>query len=188
MPVNRKPNVKVRWALAIVLILTAAVSLAQEAPASRDDILRLFDIMQIREQMIQAMQQAAQQMRAMNHDALKKRHPAITDADLAELDAMSEQTMQDIPIDGMIEDVIPVYQKHLTRADVDAMIAFYSTPTGRKIMHEMPAMAAEGMQATYPRLQKQMDETMDKVERMAREAEHKKEAPQPAQAPEKRKD
>ena len=49
----------------------------------------------------------------------------------------------------MLDDMIPVYQKHLTKSDVDEMIKFYSTPTGQKFLREMPAMTAEGMEAMH---------------------------------------
>jgi len=45
----------------------------------------------------------------------------------------------------MLDDMIPVYQRHLTKQDVDSMLAFYNTPTGQKLLREQPAMMAEGM-------------------------------------------
>ena len=148
-----------------VTAATAQVTVSTSPDAaSRADILRLFDVLQIRSQMNAVMTQMMLQTRAMTHEQMKKRNPNITPEELAKADAMSEQLIKEVPVDGMLEDMIPVYQKHLTKADVDAMIAFYTTPTGQKILREMPAMAAEGMQAMQPRLRKQMDETMQKVE------------------------
>ncbi len=69
----------------------------------------------------------------------------------------------------MLDDMIPVYQRHLTKQDVDSMLAFYNTPTGQKLLREQPAMMAEGMQATQPRMQKMMSDLMDKVEQMVSE-------------------
>ena len=136
------------------------VSVANDTPATREDILKLFDVMQIREQMQQVMRQVTVQMRAMSHEQMKKANPNITAEELAKIDARSEQLIEAVPVNDMMDDMIPVYQKHLTKADVDGMIGFYSTPTGQKILHEMPAMAAEGMQALQPRMRKIMDETM----------------------------
>ena len=136
------------------------VSIANDAPASREDILKLFDVMQIRDQMQQIMRQVTVQMRAMSREQMKKTDPNITAEELAKIDARSERMIESVPISDMMDDMIPVYQKHLTKSDVDAMIGFYSTPTGQKILHEMPAMAAEGMQALQPRMRKIMDDTM----------------------------
>ena len=49
------------------------------------------------------------------------------------------------------------------------MSVFYSSPTGQKLMKEMPAMTAESMQAAGPRMQAMMDKMMDKSKKMAEE-------------------
>jgi hypothetical protein len=146
--------------LCIPATAQVTVSIANDSAASREDILKLFDVMQVRDQMRQLMRQVTVQMRSMNREQLKKTDPNITAEELAKIDARSEQMIESVPVSDMMDDMIPVYQKHLTKADVDAMIGFYSTPTGQKILHEMPAMAAEGMQALQPRMRKIMDETM----------------------------
>jgi uncharacterized protein len=168
--------------VAMVCFVAGAVVAQQTpaaAPATREEVLKLFDVMQIRQQMHLAMQQVMQQTRTMSHEALKTRHPDISAEELARVDAMSEQSVKDVPIDGMLDDMIPVYQKHLSKADVDAMIAFYSTPTGQKLLREMPAMTAEGMQAVYPRIQKQMDKTMQQAEQMEQQEREKKQQATP---------
>jgi hypothetical protein len=172
------------WLLVAVVCFLAGSALGQQgvavAPATRAEILKLFEVMKVRQQMQQVMQQVMQQTLTMSHEALKSRHPDISAEDLARLDAMADQTMKDFPVEGLLDDMIPVYQKHLTKTDVQALISFYSTPTGQKMLRELPAMTAEGMQAVYPRIQKQMDETMRRMEQMEEEERHKK---QPAAPP-----
>jgi len=162
--------------LALVLV-TAATALGQpaagDASASREEIRNLFDVMHIRDQMKQVMDQVLKQMKAMNHEQIKKHDPEVTDEEIARLDDMSDQFLKDVPIDGMLDDMVPVYQKHLTKADVAAMVGFYSSPTGQKILLEMPAMTAEGMQAMQPRMKKMMDEVSEKMEKMAKEGKTK---------------
>jgi hypothetical protein len=60
--------------------------------------------------------------------------------------------------------MITVYQKHWTKGDVDNMIAFYSTPTGQKILTEMPQTMAEAMQAMRPVMQKHTEEMKQRLE------------------------
>ena len=95
---------------------------AGDASASREDILKLFEVMHTREQMKQVMDQVLKQMKAMSHEQIKRRDPKLTDEEVAKLDARSEQFLNSMPFDGMLDDMIPVYQKHLTKTDVDAMI------------------------------------------------------------------
>ena len=176
-----------RCLISLVLLLAGSCPMlgqqSADDTASRDDILKLFDVMHIRDQMKQVIDQVGKQMKTMNHEQIRKRDPAATDAQFARLDAMSDRLLRSMPIDGMLDDMIPVYQKHLTKGDVDAMITFYSTPTGQKILGEMPAMATEGMQAMQPRLRKMMDETADKIEKVAEEEETQKQNAKPSDTP-----
>ena len=168
---------KVRAAcFAIVLCLTSLPSLAQagtatgvDAPASPDDIKKMFDVMRIRDQMKLIMQQVYQEMRTMEREQIKSRRPNTTDGDLAKLDAISEQVMKEMSLEELLGDMVPIYQKHLSKADVDAMIGFYSSATGQKILKEMPAMTTEGMQAMQPRLRKMVDEANTKIEKLVKE-------------------
>lgn len=98
----------------------------------------------------------------------------MTEQDLGRLDQFTSDILKDFPVDGMLDDMIPVYQKHLNKADVDAMNAFYQSPTGQKMLREMPAMTAESMQASSPRIQAMMDKVMERAEQLAREERNKK--------------
>lgn len=46
----------------------------------------------------------------------------------------------------LIGRMVPVYQKHFTDKEIDELLKFYGTPTGQKVIREMPATMAEGMQ------------------------------------------
>jgi Uncharacterized protein conserved in bacteria len=166
--------------LTFVFLMIALPALAQvadsasAAPATRDDILKLFDTMHIRDQMRLVMDSVAKQQREMIREGLKRRAPQMTEQDLARLDQFTSDMLKDFPVDGMLDDMIPVYQKHLNKADVDAMNAFYQSPTGQKMLREMPAMTAESMQASSPRIQAMMDKVMERAEQLAREERNKK--------------
>jgi hypothetical protein len=176
-----KENSMKRFLVSLALILATACTTLGQQPAidisaSREDIRNLFDVMHIRDQMKQVMDQVLQQMKSMNHEQIKKHHPEVTDEEIARLDAMSDQYLKDIPIDGMLDDMVPVYQKHLTKADVDAMVGFYSSPTGRKVLTEMPQMTAEGMQAMQPRVRKMIEDASEKMEKMTQQETEKQKA------------
>jgi hypothetical protein len=160
-----------------------------DAPASREQILKLFEVMHIRQQMRVMMQGMAKQQSDLVRETIKQRNPQITEEQIAHVNDFMAETMKEFPIDGMLDDMIPVYQKHLTHPDVDAIIAFYSSPTGQKLMQEMPAMTSEGMQAAYPRMQKQMEKVMQRVEeRMKEHAEPKKNSVPKSPSPQPRSD
>jgi hypothetical protein len=168
---------------AICLSASLFAQTASEVPASRDDIVKLFDVMQLRSQMEQVMKQMFQQMRAMSREEMKDRKTNVTREDMAKADALANKIMNEVSISDIINDMVPVYQNHLSKTDVDEMIKFYSTPTGQKILREMPAMTAEGMQAMQPRLRKQMDQISREIDQMMKDEQAKPKPASPAKPP-----
>ncbi len=82
----------------------------------------------------------------------------------ADVNKKIDDMLMDFPIEEMLQAMIPVYQKHWTGADVDAMVAFYSTPRGQKILKDLPAATAEAMQAAMPIIQKRMEAMTERVQ------------------------
>lgn len=50
-------------------------------------------------------------------------------------------------IGQLINMILPVYQKHLTEADLKGIIAFYETPVGKKYAEKTPLITQESMLA-----------------------------------------
>jgi len=132
--------------------------------ASKQDVQKLFDLMASREQVRQLMDQMFAQMRAINRQEMKKKHPDITEEELARAERGSEELIRNFPIDEMLNDMVPVYQRHFTKTEIDGLTAFYSSPVGQKFLHEMPAVTAETMQAAMPRIQATVDAALKRVD------------------------
>lgn len=139
------------------------VPIAPDA-ASQEDVKKLFDVMASREQISQMMQQLFAQMQSLNREQLKKKHPEFSDADLSRMDRGSQDLMKNFPLDEMLSDMIPVYQRHFTKSEIDALTVFYSSPVGQKFLHEMPAVSAETMRAIYPRIQAEVEAALQRAE------------------------
>jgi hypothetical protein len=144
------------WFCLSAAVGQVTVSVAPDA-ASREDIQRLFAVMNSPEQVHRMMEQMMAQMRSMNRAQIKKTRPNISDEELARLDQRSGDLIKNFPFEAMLGDMIPIYQRHFSKTDVNSMISFYSSPTGQKFLHEMPAVMAESMQAMYPRIQQQIE-------------------------------
>ena len=158
--------------LAIILLVVAVTAAQQaapstgDAPASKEDVQKLFEVMRIHQQMQQVMDAMIKQQTAMVHETLKKRYPQTSAEKIAQADRLIDETMKDMPMDTMLDDMIPIYQRHFSKTDVEAMSTFYASPTGQKMMQEMPALTAESMQASYARMQKQLDKIMQRTEQI----------------------
>lgn len=161
--------------LFLLTLLALAPAWAQDAassdvPATKEDIQNLFTTLHIREQMHSIMEISARQSMQTVRETLKQRLPNASDSDLDRATAMTNTLLKSLDLDGMLDDMVPVYQRHLTRSDVAAMSAFYETPTGQKLLREQPAMTAEAMKAVQPRMQKMLSDLMDQAEKNARES------------------
>src|SRR4028118_472615 len=45
----------------------------------------------------------------------------------------------------MVAMIVPVYEKHLSEADVDALTVFFSSPAGRRFVQKQPLILADTM-------------------------------------------
>ena len=111
------------------------------------EVLKFLDLMHARAQMVQTMAGMAKQMRQGAEAAFKQKVPDATPEQLQKLDKIFDNLFSDLPVDDIIDAIVPIYQKHLTKADLNAVVAFYSTSAGQKILKEMPAILSESMQA-----------------------------------------
>jgi uncharacterized protein len=157
-----------RVSLAIlVFLLFGSISFAQQspsdAPASKEDIEKYLDTMHARDLMKSTMDAVAKQMHQMIREQVKKQPNLPADFE-ARMDKMMDDMFKNFPTDDLLQAMIPAYQKHMTKGDVDSLTAFYSTPTGQKILKEMPAMTAEAMQASSGIIQKMIAQAQERIQ------------------------
>jgi hypothetical protein len=67
------------------------------------------------------------------------------------------------PVDTMIDDIIEIYQRHMSRSDVDAFIAFYSSPPGQHLLDEQPAIMKEYMPLAMKRVNERSKQLTDEM-------------------------
>jgi uncharacterized protein len=182
---ERFMRIRLLW-LPLVVVLFSAGMAAQQAPASdrapsKEDVLKLFQILQVEQQTRAVLANTHEQVRTMTREMIMKKAPNASPDQLAQVEGMMDTMFKEYPINGILDDMVPVYQKHLTKSDLDGMIAFYSSPLGQKILREMPAMTNEAMQVSYSHIQKNMELMMkkvdDRVQSIVDEQQKKKSAP-----------
>jgi hypothetical protein len=125
---------------------------AAAEPPSREQVLKLFDVMQITQSIDTMISASKQQSMDMADQMISERMPNMTQQQKQQFHGMVEDVMREAlgpeALKEMLAATVPVYQKHLTKGDLDAMMAFYSSPVGQKILHEQPAMVKESMEAS----------------------------------------
>lgn len=138
-------------------VVCSAQQTASDTRATKEDIQKYLEAIHSREVTMQMIDAMAKPQRQFIHEQYLKNKdklpPDFEDRMTAEMDRL----MKSFPWDEMLQATVPVYQEHFTKGDVNALVAFYGTPTGQKILRELPAIMSESMQAMMPLLQKQLD-------------------------------
>jgi len=137
---------------------------AGDQPATKEDIQRYLDVMHSKEMMTQIVDAMVKPMHQLIHEQYMKDKDKLPPDFEARMNKMIDDELKSFPWSDFLDAMIPVYQKHFTKKDVDAFVAFYSTPTGQKLIKELPQITTESMQAMMPLLQKQMDSMQKRVQ------------------------
>lgn len=153
--------------LLIACLFLSSVSLAQQnpadTPASKADVEKYLDVMHTRDMMKTMMEAMSKQVHQIFAEQMKK-DPGMTPEVEARVNKMMDDIIKSMPVDDLIDAMIPVYQRHFTKGNIDDLLAFYSTPTGQKIIKELPLITAEAMQAATPIYKTMMATAMQRVQ------------------------
>lgn len=57
-----------------------------------------------------------------------------------------EEEILKVSLDDLSEMLVPVYKKHLSKEDLNSLIAFYQTPAGKRYAEKTPLIMQESMQ------------------------------------------
>jgi hypothetical protein len=71
--------------------------------------------------------------------------------------------MSKISVTELTDMLVPVYQKHLTIQDINALTSFYNTPIGKKFAEKSPLIMQESMQVGQQWGQKIGQQVADKL-------------------------
>ena len=150
----------------------AAVIPADQQPTN-EQLTRLFEVMRLRQQMesVTKMMPAMiqQQVAAQSKELSEKLFPGVTLSPEQEEAARKvtqkymERAASIYPVSEMIEDMKSLYQRHLTRDDVDAFIAFYGSPAGQHLLDAQPAIMQEYMPMISKRMQERGKQLSDEL-------------------------
>jgi uncharacterized protein len=160
--------------LCLVLVVCSSLCFAQQAapPAekpSREDVLQFLNALHVKRAMDQMMVGMKKQMKAGVEEGFRHRIPDATPDQLAKASSLFDDVFSEINTDEMIEAIIPIYQEHISKADLQQVLAFYESPVGQRLLAEQPVMMQESMQkgadlmkAKLPDIFKKLDERLAK--------------------------
>jgi uncharacterized protein len=127
-------------------------------------VLRLLQLLRVRDELRATLDTMKQQMKGEAEQMFRDKIPNPTAEQLKSVNGILDQSFAELSLDDLINDLVPIYQRHLSRSDVQALVAFYTSPPGQKILREQPAILRESMQAAGNGQQKRMEVMLAKVE------------------------
>jgi len=151
---------------------------AADAPASKDDVERYFEVTHSRDMAQKMLEAMSKPMHQMAHEQCIKYKDKLPADCEARMTNRIDDMWKEMPFDEMLEAMVPAYEKHFTKGDMDALIAFYSAPTGQKVLQELPAVMADGMQSMMPIMRKSIDRMTERAQQEI--AQMMKDSPQKA--------
>jgi hypothetical protein len=161
------PLIRAQEGAAPVADPTQVVPEAQRA--SREDVERFFTAMRMRQNVQMVFKAMRQQIRSQSQTMMSEKLSTLTPDEqkrFQETMAVSmEEVLKVIQLDDMISDMIPVYQKYLTKEDLEGITTFYSSPVGQRLLDKTPAMTAEAMTISMQRMQKMMPEIIANMQK-----------------------
>jgi hypothetical protein len=156
---------------------TAVIPLAEQP--SKEQLAKLIEVMQLRKlyqnsfKAMQAMMQQQVQAQAKEMAAKATGSNSLSPEQQAAIEklqlAMMEKVSGLLSVDEMIDDMASAYQRHLSRSDVDAMIAFYSSPAGKHLLEQQPIIMQEYMPVVMKRLQERMKPLLEEQKKAIEE-------------------
>jgi TonB family protein len=162
--------VKFRLALFLSIVCVVSVSAQAQAPADPAKIAqihRLLAVMDIANNVARVAPGTFQETDKLTDSLLtwpgappevleraKKRQGLSREIMLAKFHAVD-----------FVELLVPIYDKHYSLDDINALIDFYQTPTGRKTLEVEPLISVEVRQALTPTLYKIMKDTQEQLKK-----------------------
>jgi uncharacterized protein len=127
-------------------------------------VVKLMELLRVRDELQITLDAMKQQMKDAATETFSERIPNPTPEQLRSVNSVVDDVFTEVSLDDLIKDLVPVYQRHLTRSDVSALITFYSSPAGQKILREQAAMVKESMRVAGANQQKRMEELLAKLD------------------------
>ena len=134
-------------------------------PATKEDIQRYFDVMHSRDLMSKMVDAMIKPMHQMVHDLFLKDKDKLPADFESRMNKQMDDMLKEMPWDEMIQAEMPAFQKHLTKGDINSILAFYTSPTGQKLLKEMPEIMAEAMESAMPVIRRYIEGMNDRVQK-----------------------
>jgi len=132
---------------AVFIVNPAEAGVKTINPEKRVDIRKLIELTGLEEVVILSADSVVEKIFPILKKAIAKDNPAVTEAVFAIIKrtTISLVKRQISTPGGLVDRVIPIYDRHYTHNEIRALIKFYKSPLGKKMASIRPAITKEGI-------------------------------------------
>ncbi|HKD13311.1 MAG TPA: DUF2059 domain-containing protein [Candidatus Angelobacter sp.] len=127
--------------------------------ASKEQLMKLFDVLGVNKQIQSVVDSMAKTMQQMMPST-----PQMSEKQKEEMSRLQGELFSKMMspefIHNYLELMVPIYQQHFTKSDVEQMITFYSSPVGQKFVNEQPLITQETFPKIMPLMQQHLQDVM----------------------------
>lgn len=132
---------------------TQAATIPPDQQATKEQLARLFEVMRLRQQLDTTMKAIPEMIQQQIHTQMSAEYAKLPEGSQpsaeqqAKLEALMKKYMDRAatlyPPEQMMADMTSIYQRHMSKTDVEAYIAFYNTPAGQHLLDAQPVIMQE---------------------------------------------
>lgn len=154
-------------------VATSAPAIPPDQQPTNEQLTKLFEVMRLKEQMQNVLKMMPAMMQQQVLAQIKEMSSKLSGGSApppefqAALEKMlnkyMKKAMEMYNVDEMLIDVGAIYKRHLSRSDVDGLMAFYSSPAGQHLLNEQPKIMQEYTPIVMKRVQERSKVLMDEM-------------------------
>ncbi|HEY6249036.1 MAG TPA: DUF2059 domain-containing protein [Candidatus Angelobacter sp.] len=130
--------------------------------ASPEQLKKLFEVIGIQKQL-----QSIMTSMGANIEQMMPSAGQLSEKQKAEMSKLQAELfgkmMSPEFVDRYLDMMVPIYQLHFSKSDVEQITAFYSSPAGQKFVNEQPSIVQEVFPKVMPMMQQHMQDVMQQT-------------------------
>lgn len=147
---KKRATFRAFWCAVLLLLLAAGPAKAEVKPidpSKIQDIKKLLELIRLEEVVMLAADTALERFFPILKEATAQNNQVVSETVFAIVKAstLSLVKRQISAEGGLMDRVVPLYDKHYTKGEIQKLIQFYETPLGKKVSALRPQIAKESM-------------------------------------------
>ena len=165
-------------------------AIAPEDQATAEQVERLYQVMRTRQQIESMLKQMSAMMNQQLSATLKKEADDLPEGKKISPEQLAarqqliarfmDKSLHAYSAEEMLGALTPIYQKHISRSDVEALIAFFGSSAGQHMLEQQPLIMQEYLDTISKTMQDRIQSVTQEMKKELEDLSAKENADKPA--------